>query len=70
MGAQSESVQAKCAIALLDYSGRKPGEKLTIKQDKSIDQIDAEIIELQRAEMEDLGITPEEMVKRLVKELN
>lgn len=33
-GAQSESVQAKCAIALMDYSGRKAGDTLTIKKDE------------------------------------
>ena len=32
--AQSESVQAKCAECLMNYAGRKPGEKLTIKQDE------------------------------------
>ena len=32
--AQSESVQAKCAIALMDYAGRKPGDTLTIKKDE------------------------------------
>ena len=68
--AQSESVQAKCAIALMDYSGRKPGEKITIKKDKNIDQIDAEIIELQKTEMEALGLSPEQMAQRLVKELS
>ena len=69
-GAQSESVQAKCAIALMDYSGRKPGEKLTIKQEQTLDEIDAEIIELQKKEMEEMGMSPEQMAQRLVKELS
>lgn len=42
--AQSESVQAKCAIALMDYSGRKPGDRLTIQnKPASIGEIDKEI---------------------------
>ncbi|NOR43512.1 MAG: hypothetical protein GQ572_09265 [Gammaproteobacteria bacterium] len=69
-GAQSESVQAKCAIALMDYSGRKPGEKLTIQKEQTIEEIDAEIIDLLTAEMEALNLSPEEMAQHLVKGLS
>lgn len=69
-GAQSESVQAKCAIALMDYSGRKPGEKLTIEQEKNMDELEAEIINLQKREMEALGMTPEQMAQKMLKDLS
>ena len=68
--AQSESVQAKCAMALMDYSGRKPGDKLTIAKEQSIDEINAEIVELQKAEMESLGLSPEQMARRLQQALS
>lgn len=32
--AQSEAVMAKCAEALMNYAGRKPGDTLTIKKDE------------------------------------
>ena len=42
--AQSESVQAKCAEALMNYAGRKPGERVTIQNEpQTVEEIDKEI---------------------------
>ena len=44
----SDAVKAKCAKDLMDYSGRKPGDKLTIKRDMSEEELDNEIARVQR----------------------
>ena len=54
-GAQSESVQAKCAIALMDYAGRKIGDTLTIKKDELTPQERSKAIKVLQ---DKLNITP------------
>ena len=42
--AQSETVQARCAEALMNYAGRKPGERVTIQNEpQTVEEIDNEI---------------------------
>jgi len=45
---ESETVQAKCAKDLIDFAGRKAGERVTVTHELSDEDRDEEIIRLQR----------------------
>lgn len=55
--AESEAVQAKVAKDLIDFAGRKAGERITVSHEMSDEERDEEILQLQReiAEQEGTG---------------
>jgi hypothetical protein len=54
-GAESEAIKAKVAKDLIDYAGRKAGERITVTNTKTDEELDQEIAELQRSIKEQTG---------------
>lgn len=52
---ESDTVRAKAAKDLIDYSGRKAGETITVKSEKTDEELDAEIALLQKEIAEQSG---------------
>jgi len=52
---ESETVQAKCAKDLIDFAGRKAGERITVTHEMSDEERDSEIIRLQAEIVEQEG---------------
>ena len=53
--AKSDATRLKAAEDLMNYGGRKPGDTLTIKKERSDEELDEEIARLQREVQEQEG---------------
>jgi len=64
--AQSETVQARCAEALMNYAGRKPGERVTIKNEpETLEDINKKIKEVV-SRMRKRGVDVDELIGNYV----